>query len=117
MVRDAPLPEVDDGQGPAPQVWGDEIVRVSVRRGVEWAQLQTRRQLEDNGDPVMVLERVEEAGRRAVLAALADSCRALGVRVTTTDVVDPAAVALVDAVLPAGVPRVGPTARPVPSRT
>lgn len=71
VVRDAPLPEVDDGQGPAPQVWGDEIVRVSVRRGVEWAQLQTRRQLEDKGDPVMVLERVEEAGRRAVLAALA----------------------------------------------
>ncbi|WP_308126291.1 FAS1-like dehydratase domain-containing protein [Rhodococcoides corynebacterioides] len=38
--------------------------------------------------------------------------------ITKTDAeVDPAAVALVDAVLPAGVPRVGPTARPVPSGT
>ncbi|MFC7960830.1 FAS1-like dehydratase domain-containing protein [Rhodococcoides kroppenstedtii] len=38
--------------------------------------------------------------------------------ITKTDAeVDPAAVALVDAVLPAGVPRVGPTARPVPSRS
>lgn len=39
---------------------------------------------------------------RAVLAALADSCRALGVRVTTTDVVDPAAVAEDRVVVAAG---------------
>lgn len=70
VVRDAPLPEVDDGQGPAPEVWGDEIVQASVRRGVEWAQLQTRRQLEGDSDPVKVLAQVEEAGQQAVLAAL-----------------------------------------------
>lgn len=70
-VRDAPLPEVDDGQGPSPTVWGDEIVQSSVRRGVEWAQLQTRRQFDDGADPVEVLDSVEEAGRTAVLAALA----------------------------------------------